>query len=194
MNESVRELITKYLGDMHALESHGLEAVERQIENLSDADHPNALAAARQFKSTLESHIAAIDARLRALGGSPTGPLKEAAAAVAGVAAGLYNKVRSEEASKSLRDDYTFFSHAGIAYLMLYTTARAFGDDETAGLAERGYRDAADMAMRLDKLVPGLVLDELRQDKLSPRDVAADVGKMVHDAWTRQSTSGSSAR
>ncbi|HLI28357.1 MAG TPA: DUF892 family protein [Chloroflexota bacterium] len=186
MADRERETITKYLGDMHALESHGLQALSRQAEQLQGKDHPEAVAFVREAKQTVERHLWALEQRLKALGGSPTHPVKEAAAAVAGVAAGLYNAVRTEEASKSIRDDYTFLSHAGIAYLMLHTTAAALGDEETARLAEQSYRDCARLVMHIDRILPGLVIAELRQDQLNVRDVAERCRQLVHDAWTRE--------
>jgi ferritin-like metal-binding protein YciE len=185
VNEKSRETITKYLGDMHALESHGLEAISRQVTNLEGSDHKDALTTVQGFKRTLDSHVQALESRLKALGDSPTSPVKDAASAVAGVAAGLYNKVRNEEASKSIRDDYTFLSHSAVAYLMMHTTAMSLGDQETARLAERGYRDAARMVMEIDHILPKLVIDELRQDGLQVKDVAEECRKLIHDSWTR---------
>ena len=196
-NDQMRETISKYLGDLHALESHGHEAISRQVDNLKDTGHQDAYRATVELKTVLERHLSAIDARLKALGGSPTSPVKDAVSAVAGVAAGVYNKVRNEEASKSIRDDYTFVSHTAIAYLMLHTTALAFGDRETATLAEQGYRDAARAIMAIDRFMPPLVLQELRQDGFQVEDVSEHCAKMVHDAWRREqpsSTPGQAAR
>jgi len=187
MPEKTRETITKYLGDLHALESHGLQAISRQVEEMEGSDHTEAHRAVQNFKNTIESHIAAIEARMQTLGGSPTSPVKEAAAVVAGVAAGLYNKTRTEKASKSVRDDYTFISNTAVAYLMMHTTAMGLGDDQTARLAERGYRDAARMAMEIDRIIPGLVLEELRQDGAHPRSVEEECHRMIHEAWTQDS-------
>ena len=62
--------IKKYLADMHALESHGLQAISRQAEQLQDAKHTDAWRAAQGFQTTLERHAAALDQRLKALSGS----------------------------------------------------------------------------------------------------------------------------
>lgn len=191
MDERARETITKYLGDMHALESHGLQAISRQVDNLAGTGHTEAHRMVQGFKTTLESHIAAIEARLKAMGGSPTSPVKDAASVVAGVAAGLYNKVRNEEASKSIRDDYTFISHSAIAYLMLHTTSMGLGDQQTAMLADRGYRDCARMVMEIDRVMPNLVIQELQQDGLRVADVSEQCRKLIHDAWTRQGVTSS---
>jgi ferritin-like metal-binding protein YciE len=185
-NERVRETITKYLGDMHALESHGLQAISRQVDQLEDEGHPEAQQATQEFKHTLASHLAALEGRLKALGGSPTGPVKEAASALAGMVAGLYNAVRTEEASKSIRDDYTFLSNTAIAYLMLGTTARSLGDHDTEELAEQGYRDMARLIMLIDRIMPGLVVRELQQDGLPAQDVADWAQRIVRDAWAQE--------
>src|SRR3712207_2865248 len=171
MSDKTRQTITKYLGDLHALESHGYEAISRQVDNLKDTGHQDAYRGTVELKGMLERHLAALEARLTALGGSPTGPVKYAVSAVVGVAAGVYNKVRDGEASKSIRDDYPFFSHTAIAYLMLHTTALGFGDRETGSLAEQGYRDAARAIGAIDRFMPPLVLQELRQDGYTVQDV-----------------------
>jgi ferritin-like metal-binding protein YciE len=192
MDERARETITKYFGDMHALESHGLQAISSQAEQIKDAGHPDALGAVQEFKRTRNGHLAALEQRLRMLGGSPTSPVKGAVSATTEVAASLYNAVRNEEASKSIRDYYTFLSHTAIAYLMLHTTAASLGDHDTATLAERGYRDAARMVMEIDRLMLGLVLEELGQDRRQVADVSQACRTMVHDAWRRADLSAGS--
>lgn len=190
MDHKVQQTLTKYLGDMYSLESHGLKAISSQVDELKGMNHPDALQLAEDFKRTLERHVNEIEARTKALGGSPTGPVKQAVSAVAGFAAGLYNDVRTEQASKSIRDDYAFLSLDAIAYLMLHTTAMSLGDQETASLAARGYQDCARMVMAIDRVMPGLVLRELRQDGFNAQDVAGACERLIHDSWQ----SGSSFR
>lgn len=190
MNEQVRETITKYLGDMHSLVDHGLKAVGRQADELKKEGHPNTLRHVREMKSTLEQHTNMITARLKELGGSPTHPVKDAVSAVAGLVAGLYNEVRTEQASKSMRDNYTFFSLVSMSYLMLHTTAAGLGDRQTAQLAERGYKDAARMVMVVNRHMPELVVHELQQDKLPVTDVTEECHRLVQEAWQQAQTPG----
>jgi hypothetical protein len=123
---------------------------------------------------------------MHALGTSPTTGVQDAAAAVAGVVAGIYNRVRTEAVSKSLRDDYTFLSHCSISWLMLMTTARSLGDHDTEELAEQGYRDCARLVMRIDRLMPSLVVEELHQDGFAAQDVADWAHRVISGAWTRE--------
>ncbi|HEY3082107.1 MAG TPA: hypothetical protein VGM69_19645 [Chloroflexota bacterium] len=67
-------------------------------------------------------------------------------------------------------------------------SVKPLGDEETARIAERGYRDMASAGMEIDRLLPGLVIEELRQDGLNPRDVASACQRLVHEAWSQGST------
>lgn len=177
-----RETLTKYLGDMHALESHIFQAIDKQSKLLDD--HPDAQEKIRVYHDTLAVHLTALQTRLDALGGSPTHPVKEGVAAVLGVAAGLYDKVRTEEASKDIRDDYTAINHAIIAYNMLHATALALGDQETAGLAKRHMTDNAQFVMEINNFMPKLVLDELRQDGLPVAESALSTAEQtIGEIW-----------
>jgi hypothetical protein len=188
VDEKARTVIAKYLHDMHSLISHGHQAVGRQRDQLKDAGHPHAFQAVQGFEAMLDGHMAMLQDRLKGMGESVTSPVQDAASTVAGMVAGLYNAVRSEEASKSIRDDYAFFSLSAISYLMLHTTTMALGDDETARIAERGYREMARACMDIDRILPGLIIAELRQDGLRPRDIANECHRLVHEAWTQEQT------
>lgn len=184
-NDTRNETLTTYVGDVHALVSHGLQAIERQVENLRNVSHKDALPAVREGQRILERQKAALQARLEALGGSASAPVKDAASALAGVAAGLINAVRPSETVKSLRDDAAFFSGLGIAYLLLYTTANGLADTETSTIAQEGYEDTARMVMHLDSILPKVTLEELRESKLPVADVTDRVKAMVTKAWDR---------
>jgi hypothetical protein len=192
VDEKARDQVAKYLHDMHSLISHGHQAIRRQREQLADAGHPDAKRAVDAFEATMDKHLEMLKTRLEGIGESVASPVQDAASAVAGVVAGAYNAVRSEEASKSIRDDYTFFGHAGMAYLMLHTTTMALGDAETARVAEQGYRDTARMMMEIDRFMPKLVLDELRQNGFAPKDVSEDCHRLIQSAWQSQGTTAGS--
>ncbi len=182
MANKEQEIITKYLGDMVALESHILQAISTQ-EKLLD-DHVDAQMKIKTYRTTLSTHVDALKARLNELGGSPTHPMKEGVAAALGMAAGMIDKMRTEEASKDLRDDYTAINHAIIAYEMMYTTALAAGDTTTADLCRRHLRDNAQFVMDINNFMPKLVLDELRQDGMSVEPEALTMAQAaIREVW-----------
>ncbi|MBC7793850.1 MAG: hypothetical protein H7Z43_09085 [Clostridia bacterium] len=184
-NANKKETILTYVSDVHALVEHGLRAIERQRENLKDVSHKAVPPALAEALRVLHRQKLEIESRLETLGGKATGPVKDAVSAVAGVAAGIINAVRPSESVKSLRDDATYFSGLGVAYLLLYTTAVGFDDSETAKLAERGYRDAAKTIMHLDHVLPAVTVEELREHNPSVRNSAEQVRTMVSQAWDR---------
>jgi hypothetical protein len=185
-NEDARKYIAKYVEDLHSLISHGLQPVSHQVGQANTRDHVDAAQLIADLHEMLQRHERLLQLRLDALGSSPTTAIQDAAASVAGFVAGVYNHVRSEAVSKSVRDDYTFVSHCAVSWLMLMSTARSLGDHETEELAEQGYRDCARLVMRIDQLMPALVLQELEQDGFAARPVSDWATTIVSSAWARE--------
>ncbi|MGI8586687.1 MAG: DUF892 family protein [Chloroflexia bacterium] len=176
-----QQILQKYVGDMHALETHIQTAIDKQLKLAeNDAD---AKAKLGEISGTLNGHLSALEMRLQALGGSPTHPVKEAGAAVLGAAAGLVDKVRAEELSKDLRDDYTALNLSIISYIMLNATALALGDQETASLAERNAKDNAQFVFWINNNMPKFVINDLK-DSTSVDSSAAEAGQAaVKQIW-----------
>jgi len=189
--ENRNDVLKTYTSDVHALVTHGVQAIHRQVEQLKDVSHQDAKTAVALFEQTLRSQQSALEDRVKALGGSATGPVKDAVSAVAGVAAGLIDAVRPAETAKAIRDDHTYFSHLGISWLMLYTTASSLSDAETAALAQRGYQETTKMIMLVDRILPKIVVEELRENKtLTPLDVQDQTRVMIKNAWEREAPAG----
>jgi hypothetical protein len=186
MDERSRKYIAKYVEDLHSLVSHGIEPFSHQLSESALQDHSEARRAIEEFRASLQRHESALKQRMQALGTSPTTVVQDTAATVAGIAAGLYNKVRTEAVSKSVRDDYAFLAMCNISWLMLLTTARSLGDHETEELAEAGYRDTARMAIQIDGLMPFLVFQEMQQDQLPAQNVSEWAHSIVHGTWNRE--------
>ncbi len=180
------ELLTTYTSDVHALILHGHAAIARQVENLKNVSHADAKSTVVELERILAAQQTTIESRIKALGGSVTQPVKDAVGAVAGVAAGLINAVRASETAKSIRDDHTFFSQLGVAWLMMHTTAQSLGDTETAMVAERGYRETAKCIMHIDKVLPKIVVEEIREHVKTATDATELTRAMMKTAWNRE--------
>lgn len=162
VSDKQRQTIADYVGDMAALESHIEEALDRQLTEVKD--NPVALAAVRDFHDMVKRHRDTLKAMDEETGKTVGTPIKEAGAALFGKAAGITDLLRSEGISKGLRDDYAAFSLAAISYSMLHTTATALGDSRVASLAERHLRHHADAIMRINQIMPEVVMRELEKD------------------------------
>jgi ferritin-like metal-binding protein YciE len=184
--------INSYITDMISLEDHIAKALKGQISDLKDS--PDLGAEIRQVHNLVEHHIADLRALAeRRNAGGITETVKRAGAAVAGVAAGVIDLVRTEGLPKNLRDDYTAFSLATISYAMLYTTAAGLGEREVADLAQEHLRDYAGAVTRLNTLVPASVIRYLREEGLPVQEsVLPEVGRTIKAAW--EGEAGEAAR
>ena len=175
--------INSYITDMISLEDHIAKALKGQISDLKDS--PDLGAEIRQMHHRGEHHIADLRALAeRRNAGGITETVKRAGAAVAGVAAGVIDLVRTEGLPKNLRDDYSAFSLATISYAMLYTTAAGLGEREVADLGQQHLRDYAGAVTRLNTLVPASVIRYLREEGLPVQEsVLSEVGRTIKAAW-----------
>ncbi|MCA1683416.1 MAG: DUF892 family protein [Actinobacteria bacterium] len=183
MGDKRQDTITKYLGDMKAVVSHVHTAMERQKDEFKDK--PDVSQAIGRIALSLKRQDDALGARLSALGGSPTHPVKEAVSDALGVFAGLYNKVRTEGAAKGLRDDHVALNLVYMSYTTLHTTAVALGDAETASLAKRSFSEVAKFVTEVDHLVPAVVFRELQDGDLGSLDANAPAQSLaaIGEAW-----------
>ena len=168
------ETLATYVGDMHALEKHLLEAFERQL-SLTE-DNSDAHTVVQQLVSTTQNHITALEQRQESLGHagkSATDAVKTALSGLLGVAAGAIDAVRPQSISKALRDSYTATNHAVVGYVMLQTAGVALNDQETAQLAERHLQDAVKNAQAIASAIPALVVHDLSDDVSDVNQTAA---------------------
>lgn len=181
-----QEVLHTYLTDMHAVESHILEAVERQLEGDEIKAYPEASRVVRSLQTTLKRHTDTLKAAVEAReGNSVKGALKEALADTLGFVAGLYDKVRDDKVSRMIRDDYTATSLAAVSYHMLHTTALALKNQEIAGLAIRNLKDLTPILVDLSKVVCEVVAKELAaEDKVFDGTVGPQAVRNTQEAWS----------
>ncbi len=187
-NADKNTAINGYITDMIALESHIEKAINGQLEDLRE--YPAIAGELRQVHRTVEHHLSDLKelAERRNAGGAIEA-IKRAGSAVAGLAAGAIDLVRTEGLPKNLRDDYTAFSLASIGYLMLHTTALSLGEREVADLAHQNFSDYANAVVRLQNLVPAAVVKFLQEDGLPAReDVLSDITRTIKEVWATQSS------
>jgi hypothetical protein len=184
-----QETLQQYVSDMLALERHIHEAIRRQRDDENVRRHVEAHTLISRIEALLDEHIEHLERHVQSLGGEPMAPVKNAVTAVAGVAAGLYDKVRSEAVSKMLRDDYTAMGLAAISYTMLHTTGLAMTDHQTADLALRHLYHWTPLIVEISEIIPLVVVRELADDgaMLSPQ-VGQEAVRNTQQAWSREVT------
>ena len=175
-----------YVNDILALERDIEEAVERQVEGNQIERSPEVATLLNEMAVSNATRVSSLEELSITLGGG-AGGVKEAVAAVVGVLAGFYGKVRKHPVSRLLRDDYTALALASTAYAMLYTAAVALHDGHVAAIAHRHLRDVTPLIMRRSQTIPGTVLAELAVDFPDVNREADHAGReaTIH-AWTQE--------
>lgn len=183
VDEKGQKTIADYVGDVVALDSHIEEALDRQLKMAKE--HPAAGPAVQRFHDRVKANRDTMKAHQEQTGSTAGNPVVEAGASVLGKAAGLIDKIRSEGVSKSLRDDYTAFNHAAMAYTMLHVTALALGDRSTATLAEKGLRGYAGAVQEINHIIGDVVIWELEKDghQITDTNAANQNREAVDKIW-----------
>jgi len=167
---SARVLVDGFVQDMLAVETELHGAFRRQREDVRLREHRNAAELIDLIASVIDRHLASLRARLSESGAGEA-KLKNALGAVLGAAAGIYDRLRTQDrVSRMLRDDYTAVSFAIACYEMLHTTALAAEDAAVANLALDHLRDYAPAVIALSETMRFELIDELFRD----HDFAAD--------------------
>jgi hypothetical protein len=87
--------------------------------------------------------------------------------------------------SKDFRDNYTALSLSNISYVMLATTALACNDRETAELAGRHLKDNAGFVMEIGKLIPYVVVRDLKDESDLNPNAIEEAQQIYADAWDK---------
>lgn len=183
-NTKVRSQISDWVKDVVALEAHVEEALDRQLQ-LEPSD-PEVKQAIKKFHDTVRDSKHSSEEYLKQMGAPASKGLVERGAELLGVAAGIIDKVRHDTASKSIRDDYTAFNHVAIAYTMLYTTAVAGDDQDTAAFAEKGLRTYAGLVQDVNHIIAKAVIADLKSNTEMPVEratVVDQVQRVIDTAW-----------
>lgn len=179
-----RHAIQTYVSDALALERHIAQPLQRQLDMDDSARFGTAAELIATMKSLTETHIAALETHLKALGGDGASPVKSAWSQLLGAGAAIVDSARKTKVSKNLRDDYTALALSTAGYTMLTATALGLGDGATAKLAKKHLDDYAHVVIEISRALPGVVLAELAIDGEDVQITAAQYAEQVTaDAW-----------
>jgi ferritin-like metal-binding protein YciE len=181
-----RHSLQTYVSDLLALVEHIEVPIERQLAIDESANYIDAVAIIRDIKTLAATQRADLAAELERLGGHPASGIKSAWSTLLGAGAAAIGSVRKTKVSKNLRDDYTALGLASISYTMLHATALGLGDQAVAALARRNLEATAGIIVRISKIMPAVVLQELRDDGEAVRVSAAELStQLTHAAWQK---------
>ncbi len=185
-----RHAIATYLSDLLALERHMAAPIDTQTKSADHQAYPEAQRIFTTIKTLTDTHIAALEAQLNAVGGHQGSGIKSAWSQLMGGGASAINTVRKSKVSKSLRDDYTALGLAAISYTMFHATALGLGDSASAQLAKRHLDDITPIIVQISQVIPSVVLQELKEDGENVQISAAQISAQVTgESWSGGNTS-----
>ena len=163
-SETNTETLKTYVNDMLGLQKHILEALGHQYEDQNVKNDPAAFDLVGKLKSTMTKHVQDLEGQVGRLGSEVMATIKQAATQALGSVAGLYDKVRKDPVSRMLRDDYTALNLSSISLVQLHTTGLAYGDQAVADMALKHLNDLTPMVMRINEIMPEIVVRELTDE------------------------------
>lgn len=180
-----KESIRKNVADMLAVDSHILEAIERQREDEKVRAHPEANELIIRIERLQKEHVAALQGMAEHYGTGGESGLKKAVTSAMGVVAGLYDRVREQKLSRMLRDNYTALSLAAMSYTAMHTFGLAVNEEKVAGLALRHLRDVTPILVEISKVLPVVVAEEVGEEIDVPVDVTVSrlAVENTQEAW-----------
>ena len=163
-SETNTATLKTYVNDMLGLQKHIREALEHQYADQNVKNDPEAIDLVGKLKSEITKHVADLEGQVKRLGSEVMATIKQAATEALGTVAGLYDKVRKDPVSRMLRDDYTALNMSSISLVQLHTTGLAYGDQAVADMALKHLNDITPMVMRINEIMPGIVVKELTDE------------------------------
>jgi hypothetical protein len=181
-----KDVLNGYVADMAAVERHILDAVTRQLDGDAMNQYPDARRVTEGLQSTLRRHLDTLERELESKDGSDIiETVKKVVGSALGVIAGIYDKVRTDEVSRMIRDNYTATSLAAISYHMLHTTALGLKDERVADMALNHLRDLTPILVDLSQVVCTVVAAELaHEDKVYDGTVGPKAIENTQEAWS----------
>lgn len=185
-NERPEQTIKQYVTDMFGLENYFCDVLEAQLKDSKVQKYQQANESVRCTKSIIENHLHNLKQHSSLVEGnnSAMSTLKEVVTDVMGSIKSMYEKMRSDSVSKMLRDNYVIANLICIGYSMLHTTALACNDASTANLALRNLNDLTPLVMKLNEVIPQVVVQELaNQGKVTDSSAAGEAIRNIQEAW-----------
>lgn len=178
--------IREHISDQLALERHILEAVQRQRDDDAMRNNLDANKIVIEIERVLKEHISALQNMADQHEAEGRGTLKQAVTEVAGMMAGLYDKMRNYKVSRMLRDDYTALSLAAMGYTAFHTFGMTIKEGPIADLSLRHLKDITPLLVELSRVLPLVVAQECLEEGDYPMDHDAGRKAVEHtqQAWS----------
>jgi ferritin-like metal-binding protein YciE len=162
MSEDVREMLTDYIADAHAMEENSLQMLKSMLMHTGDPQMRELL---EHHVEETEQHRSRLKAKLDSTG-EGTSTTKRGGALVSAMFKGVVDQLRTEKPSKDARDGYLNEQLEIASYELLMRLADRAGDQETVDIANANLADEKAMAEKIssnwDKVIDLTLAEKTR--------------------------------
>lgn len=187
MSTERQKAIQKHTTDILGVERHVLGALERQRGTDEVRDNVEANQLIIKIERTTKQHVADLEGLVDQEGSELEAKAKKAVTNALGIAAGLYDKIRTHTLARMLRDDYTALSLCAMGYTAMHAFGKAVGEPEVADLALRHLKDYTSLLVEISEQLPGITIDEMvavhEGDFAVDTSVKDEVVRNTQEAW-----------
>lgn len=144
--EELRGQLVQHVDEAYAMEQNVSRMLDGMIATTDDPDIKRELIV---HKRETEQHARRMEARLEALGSSPS-TVRELGGIAGALMKTVVDKVRSEKPGRNARDAYATEAMEIASYQLLERIAREAGDEETAEAARLNRLEEENMARTIE--------------------------------------------
>lgn len=180
-----KKTLLRHLHTLKALDREIRSAIDQQQRDKRLQDQNDVARLVERIENTLAPQSERLEKRIEALGGDTlTGEIKERLGQIVGFGESLWQNLRDEPVSISLRDHYAALNLAAIHYTMLHASAVALQDTTTADLAYQHLREITPLVVETSQVMPLVVVAETAAEHEGvDLTSATDVVKTTQKAW-----------
>ncbi|MDX1585495.1 MAG: hypothetical protein R3222_02080 [Balneolaceae bacterium] len=183
MSRVDKDRIGNFVSDLHSLEKHVLNAIQKQKES----DKIQEISEAVELLDLLEDALTEQSQRLNQAAvrydSAITTELKSKLAGFAGSLAGLVDGARKDPVSKLMRDNYTALSMLAAGHTMLKATALAADDEDLQHIAGNHLAELAQLVTEVSRVLPLSVVRELLDDPEQAEEIGQLAIEKTQKAW-----------
>ena len=180
-----KKLISNFLSEIISDNELLQREVGRQLKK-TQKKYPDLASTLSNYQTALKGQEDTFTKRLLELGGQESSKIVQGVETLAGVASGLLDAITQDPIIKEFRDNFAAFSKIEMSNQMLFSTAIAVGDSQTANLAKGAAKENSTFLKEIQHLMPKIILTEL-DDQYSGVNLYAssltDTRSLLEEVW-----------
>ncbi len=185
MESKERNKIPQYISDLRVTTEHALKAIRKQKETSDVQSGSPGFELRQKMEEVLMKQVEDLEKAEKMYDEVPS-KLKEKVSDATGFVAGLIGNVRTDPASKQMRDNYTALGMISAGTTMLKTVALADDNKELQEIAGKHLRELAKLTVSVSKMIPVATAKEIIDDEQEAKRIGNLAIEKTQKAWSTE--------